>query len=107
MVTIHDVNGVRFVEENEKEKTLQNVRIQEKFEKINFLKSQKIEIVTEGPITTVTFNGQEITNVTGIRYEHTTDGLPQLTISVIATDVTIKQPVAKIIIDELKIDDLI
>ncbi|MDB8552260.1 hypothetical protein [Turicibacter sanguinis] len=25
MVTIHDVNGVRFVEENEKEKPLQNV----------------------------------------------------------------------------------
>lgn len=87
--------------------TPQDVRNQEKFEKINFLKSQKIEIVTEGPITTVTFNGQEITNVTGIRYEHTTDGLPQLTISVITTDVTIKQPVAKIIIDELKIDDLI
>ena len=91
----------------ENEKDSQDVRNQEKFEKINFLKSQKIEIVTEGPITTVTFDGQEITNVTGIRYEHTTDGLPQLTISVIATDVTIKQPVAKIIIDELKIDDLI
>ena len=107
MVTIHDVNGVRFVEENEKEKTPQDVRNLEEFEKNNFLKSKKIEIVTEGPITTVTFDGQEITNVTGIRYEHTTDGLPQLTISVIATDVMIKQPVTKIIIDELETDDLI
>lgn len=86
----------------ENKKTPQDVLDQGEIEKIKELisfRSQKIEIVTNGSLTTVMFDGQEITNVTGIRYEHTTKGLPKLTVSIFATDVTIKQPVAEIIIN--------